>query len=257
MVCTDCAMPSPCAQYKLTDVILHCWQGAGLLEGNPADPAWELGATSPLHKAGLTTGSPCHVSKALQQNTRWRFPADLGHVRGNNLLPSPGAAPAKESGTSPIAQHPPGTAQLPARKRAVSPGAQPVPTPGCHEVESPRGTNTLGLMLTKDAHPAQMLGVPGPRVCTATAPAESRFTPVQGVHGQEALLCLADTHPGALGSTLHAPVLLGQNPGWKEGCETILTRERDHCCAVTGRECLVAQHTHPTTPVLASKSPGL
>lgn len=127
MVCTDCAMPSPCAQYKLTDVILHCWQGAGLLEGNPADPAWELGATSPLHKAGLTTGSPCHVSKALQQNTRWRFPADLGHVRGNNLLPSPGAAPAKESGTSPIAQHPPGTAQLPARKRAVSPGAQPVP----------------------------------------------------------------------------------------------------------------------------------
>lgn len=181
----------------------------------------------------------------------------MRNVRGDNLLLSPGAAPAEERGTSPIAQHPPGTAQLPVRKWAMSPLAEPFPTAGCHEVESPRGTNTLGLMLTKDAHLAQMLGVLGPRVCTAAVPTESRLTPVQGVRGWEALLCLADTHPRAMGSTLHAPVLLGQNPGWKEGWETISTRERAHRCAVTGRERRVAQHAHPVTPVLASKPPGL
>lgn len=53
-----------------------------------------------------------------------------------------GAAPAKENGTPPTVQHPPGATQLPERRTGLSPCVECVPTPGCQEMRLPCVTVT-------------------------------------------------------------------------------------------------------------------
>lgn len=71
------------------------------------------------------------------------------------------------------------------------------------------------------------------------------------------------THPGALGSTRHPPILLGKLLGGKKDVagKTIPCKERDHLFPCTGRQRSTVQHSCTQglllTLALASKSPRL
>lgn len=79
-------MLGPYAQNKLTDVILHCLWGAGLLARlqNPADPSWELRVTSILQKAEQTRGILSHVNKILKH--KLEISSIAGQSEGKILL---------------------------------------------------------------------------------------------------------------------------------------------------------------------------
>lgn len=79
-------MLGPYAQNKLTDAILHCLWGAGLLAGlqNPADPPQELWVTSILQKAEQTRGILFHVNKILKY--KLEIPSIAGQSEGKILL---------------------------------------------------------------------------------------------------------------------------------------------------------------------------
>lgn len=194
-------MLGPYAQNKLTDAILHCLWGAGLAGfQNPADPPWELQVTSLLQKAEQTRGVLFHVNKILKYKVE--IPSIAGQSEGKDLTWCllTGAAPAKENGTPPPVRHPAGAAQLPARKRGLSPCVESAPTPGCLEMRLPCVTLTDS---KQECWDPKALGTAGPQ-----HPVSAKAH-VHGGHARQGPLCPGDNAPS---STQHAPILLGQTP---------------------------------------------